>query len=1025
MVGLRPSALDRPVRPRPSLQVAQSSVDSRSVRTDVGLAQVEGAPTGSQKLSAVARPPAPDWRTDLLQGFGELVGCLETEITADRSPLNAFLVAIALQQILDDRLEPALLLDRIGAYLTGSELPGSALAATLAHNLGSGERWARSRSRELADMTLLRQSVTDLAELLAASVMAEVPDLSGVAGERRAPRLAGDRAASARTLLRTVQQRSRSLPDMLRTTTPVVPSCFQTFDLGLADVRRLGNELAEADSTRTPVVMIGVRTSGSYLAPLLAEVLRQRGFAAVCTITLRPGIPVSRPVADRVRAMAAQGARFVVTDDPPVTGSSMARGVDELERLGVPQRRIMLAYPRFIDTPEQLKGLSDIGRVTLGWEDWDVHRRLEPAFVSRVLGGVLGPAVRIESSELVNARRPRRAEAHVRAVYDVRMAVTPGGEPDTRRVVVQGVGIGYYGEHVVAVADTMPSFSTPIYALQDGLLFREWIDDTSRIDDTPRLGPSAGLQEPVIEALARYVSLRRSRLPARRDASEALAGSQPVWETAAAEISRSFGRAWPLAQLLAANALVRHVLRVSHPTVIDGTMELENWFTDPATGRLRSVGLQDRAYWHHGLSSYDPAFDLAGLVNTHFDVPSAPALLSRYATLTGDVVSPERWLLLRLVQLWGCRRRNPATASATRAAAARDMQRYFAAVFLPETGAVGEHNSDEQHANQAAGPRAPGGHATLCALDIDGVLESEHLGFPSLTISSAFALRALKRHGYSPVLATGRSLDEVRERCRAYGLVGGVAEYGSALYLTDDDEVVDLVPGGARNHLDRAREALVATPGVTVDPRYQFAIRATLGGPQGPRPLTAEVLKSLAPVLQGIRTVDGEAQTDFVATEVDKGTGLRSLTFRLTRTSTEGSFGFIDLAVGDTVSDLPMLEYARQGAMPAHASAVRADPAVWRTEAPYQRGLLEAVDRFLGHTGSRRGPRRGKLGRMLPHRPVRLSELGCETCRVSPTDGATDALLAILSATECGWASIPGHGFRAAFLTRKLTRSDE
>ena len=70
----------------------------------------------------------------------------------------------------------------------------------------------------------------------------------------------------------------------------------------------------------------------------------------------------------------------------------------------------------------------------------------------------------------------------------------------------------------------------------------------------------------------------------------------------------------------------------------------------------------------------------------------------------------------------------------------------------------------------------------LCAIDIDGVLETSPLGFSSLTPTGAVTLRAVTLHGYRPILATGRSLDEVRERCAAYHLAGGVAEYGAVVY---------------------------------------------------------------------------------------------------------------------------------------------------------------------------------------------------------------------------------------------------
>jgi hypothetical protein len=71
-------------------------------------------------------------------------------------------------------------------------------------------------------------------------------------------------------------------------------------------------------------------------------------------------------------------------------------------------------------------------------------------------------------------------------------------------------------------------------------------------------------------------------------------------------------------------------------------------------------------------------------------------------------------------------------------------------------------------------------------------------GLPATSPTGALALRALNLHGYRPVLATSRSLDEVRDRCTAYGLAGGVTEYGTFVYLSPNGEVHSLPWTGRR-----------------------------------------------------------------------------------------------------------------------------------------------------------------------------------------------------------------------------------
>lgn len=221
-----------------------------------------------------------------------------------------------------------------------------------------------------------------------------------------------------------------------------------------------------------------------------------------------------------------------------------------------------------------------------------------------------------------------------------------------------------------------------------------------------------------------------------------------------------------------------------------------------------------------------------------------------------------------------------------------------------------------------------------------------------------------------------------RQRSRSYGLVGGVAEYGSALYLSADDQRVDLRSDGERDCLNALRTRLAATPGVELDDAYRFGIRARVA--KGPIP--AALLEDLADLLGGIRTIHGDGQTDFAAARIDKGTGLDALRIHLADDA--GCEPELLFAVGDTESDRPMLRRARDGAVPAHATT---GPGSWRrTAAPYQAGLGEAIDAFVGHGHRRPGTLR------------RAGNLGCELCRLAPFSREREALVALLSASESG-----------------------
>lgn len=919
-----------------------------------------------------------DWRRDLLLSPKELLQAHASELEAGAS-INAYLLIVALNQLVDDTIEPSTSLLRIGDYLRTGPIPGSTIAAAGVRGVGRLQDLGRVSTRPTEDLRRWQDEMRRVIAEMAAVLFVEFHHGT----HQVLPRVTTRVTDPTSGVLRRLGER-----------TPVLPSCFETFDLSIADVFALGARVADrlglppacAQLTHTAkrsngrpqremIVVIGIRTSGSYLAPLLAQVMLGRG-SDVVTLTIRPGAPLSPHARALVRRAVRSGARFVVTDDPPVTGSSFVRSIAQLSRLGVDRANLTVAFPRFIDTPKTLPDLDDVAHVTLDWRDWTVHDRLRDEEVRQTLTELLPNGSTVQTVKVTHQRRPRRAEAHVRSVYDVTFEGRPGV---TTNIAVQGVGLGYYGEHVLVVADALREFAPQILGLRDGLLYREWFPDKNAV------AGSVLAEGRLATGLARYAATRIDALAVERDASRGLRGSQPVWETAASEVSRAYGRAWPITQVLAANSLARKVLSVDRPAVIDGTTELENWFVDDE-GSLRTVGLQGRAFWHHGLSSYDPVFDLAGATDAALDVPEERAILNAYAVATGDRVSPERWLLLRLTQLWGRRRRSPQSAAAVRAASSRALQSYMASVFL-------DFGKERNGARSDRSDRS----TSFVALDVDGVLESESLGYPALTMASAFALRALRRHGHEPILATGRSLDEVKERCHAYGLLGGVAEYGSVLHVSRTRIDVDLRSDDDRCRIDALRSALLVIPGIEVDPRFRHAVRArTTTGP-----LSGQTLAALAPMLDGIRTIRGDAQSDFVADSVDKGTGLDAL---LSRLGEQTGPSVLSFAVGDTESDDPMLQRAACAAVPAHATAAPRWP---RTSAPYQAGLLEAVDDFVGH------PKRSVAGRLL------ITRFGCALCRMPRVPPEREALLLLLSGSEAGPFGMARRAARAARLSRR------
>ncbi|HVS44798.1 MAG TPA: HAD hydrolase family protein, partial [Candidatus Dormibacteraeota bacterium] len=681
------------------------------------------------------------------------------------------------------------------------------------------------------------------------------------------------------------------------------------------DVRRLAGRVSDRWPDRARrVVVVGVRTSGSYLAPLAAAALRAGGHEQVDWTTLRPGqrwLPREQHALARA---AGAGALVVLMDDPPISWGSVARAARLLTATGFPAGSVVLALQTF-DASAPPDGLRAHPAVLMPWEEWQVHARLEPGPVREALSALLGPGTPVGRVVRVGTEDGPTRRGHVHARFEVEVGVSAAGRAVRREVRVRGVGLGYLGAHSLAVSGALEGFLPAVHGVRDGLMFRDWVPEVDRLtDDTD--------EELVAGAVARYVDARARSLRTVHDTSRRLSRRATVAGRAAEVVSRGFGRAHGLAWPFCVRAM-RPLLEVREPSVVDGNTALDAWFLGGSSGLVK-VGADERAFCSLDLHSYDPVFDLAGAAGG--GSPSlADALRRHYGELAGSPVAPERWLLHQLVHLReGARHGEDAQVERRMSAA---VQRYAGEVLLADVVAP---DSGE-----------------LCALDVDGVLEASRLGFSVIDRAGARALRALVLHGRRPVLATGRSVDDVRERCRHYRLAGGVAEYGAALVVAASREVVELLGDGDRERLAAVRAAAVRLPGVELDAAYQRSVRAhrrdASGRRRGLTPQQVEQVLSVTAASGPIRAIPGLTSTDFMVAEVTKATGLRALGEHL------GAPGGIALAVGDSLADLEMLRLARLGCAPRNAERALRDAGVRVMRRPYQPGLEEAVALLLGH----------------------------------------------------------------------------
>ena len=407
---------------------------------------------------------------------------------------------------------------------------------------------------------------------------------------------------------------------------------------------------------------------------------------------------------------------------------------------------------------------------------------------------------------------------------------------------------------------------------------------------------------------------------------------------------------------------------------------------------------------HHGLGKAeldvtDPAYDLA---ETILSLDLSPAeenrLLGRYVAESEDTGIGERLFLNKLLAgLWTMNTAQARLFGKPHATARQEeYHRLYMSAWHFLTVQTARHCGSLIPTERAAQWRSP-----LVATDIDGVLDRRLFGFPSTSAAGLEALAVLASHRLTVALNSARSASEIREYCQAYSLAGGVAEYGSYLYDAVGQCEKVLVSPQALSQLAELRTHLQRLPGVFLDDRHQYSIRALtyvdrsapanrglipslLTSSRGfsvgngiPAPLPALTVNHLLATLELDKLTHHHTTIDttFVAKDVDKGTGLQAL-----RDWVMGEDAEV-FAIGDSQPDLAMFKVATRSFAPRNISCSREARLLGcsLSRFAYQRGLLDIARRLAHPDGGR-----------------------CERCagaRVTPTD-ANSLFLDLLKASD-------------------------
>ncbi len=850
---------------------------------------------------------------NLLNTFDEIFALLTREVRLG-AWLNAYLLAAGLNQAAEDFLHPdPLQTGKIAKNIVRLNLPARAVLCEATQKAGDLFTSVENLQPKLIRLLSLQQKLSGIVQELADIVIGETSSAQ--------PGLQQEIQSVISAMIDTAPQLSGAVLKL--------PSCFRSFDQQPEDIEQLVHDFAERWPERfSPLGVVGVRTSGSYLAPLCVSYLKSLGYRNVSGLTFRPGRKFLRYEKKIFKSISDHGGMVLVIDDPPATGSSLLQTAKMLENAGIPGKSIVLLLQLFGPAETLPSILQGLNTVLLPWQRWAIHDRLAPVAIHMMLDEIFAQEYSINSVTRLPLAERKWVRSHVRALYEANVTELKSGRELTRKVFVEGAGLGYYGEHSLAVKSALRDYFPEVYGYRDGLLFRDWLPEENRVAKLP-----GRWSDDFIKNMVGYVQKRHQALAVLKDVSLLLKGENSSWEVASNLLSKAFGKGWMVARLFFVDGIARQLLDVKNPSVIDGKMGLDNWFIhDSSDSHMLKIGFSERDFSNLDLYSYDPVFDLAGLASVRIDDDFPDRIRQAYQELSGEQINPERWLLYCWIHLWDRLRlvsKDPADSQET---TARLFQNYFHQIYFKDL--------------------EPPIEGPICAFDVDGVLETNPLGFAQLTPSSALTLRSLLLHGFRPVLATGRSLPEVQDRCKAYALAGGVAEYGAAIYNHTTGNVMELLSEADCRNLDRLRTALSEIEGVYIDPNYQYAVRAYRKNSEGNRRRLSPDDLSLALEMSHldlpVRIIPGQNQTDFMVASIDKGKGLRCLLQDLSDPLLHKTAGLV-FSVGDSASDLPMFSLAPKSFVPGHADPSLAGAGVQRMAKPYQAGVAQAAEVILGH----------------------------------------------------------------------------
>lgn len=764
------------------------------------------------------------------------------------------------------------------------------------------------------------------------------------------------------------------LPRPLWNHRPKIPAFFRSRDFTPFDCLDLGRKFAETFPERSrPIIVMGLRTAGSFLAPLLCAYLRDHRYDAEW-IAARPRKALAQWEQAELRRAAQNKARVLITDESIHSGQTLVHSVELLRHAGFSDQDVVVlnpvepAFPKWQDS-RIFESLQNVSFITLepaerfkqrlldshaagAWLEkyFKAHGYVNARVVGDLDSDCSGSDLHNSTSsasaqEIRDLNRkwrtdvPERVDVRLKRIYEVHLTDSAGSS-EVRFVLAKSVGWGWLGYHALLAANKLRDFVPPVLGLRNGVLYTEWIPQESNppvfVHDRKAL----------IGSLASYVAARTKNLNLNNNPAPSLTGEgrHKGFEILANSLSRAYN-----SRIVAAlrRPQIQRELAQLKPQVsvmTDSKMSPVEWIS--AGSRLLKTDFEHHCQGKNELGMTDPVYDLADAIfQFELSEEESAGLIRSYSEQSGDIQVEERLFLNKLLAgMWAQNLATLGLQDPKLLSRRHEFHRQHVAAwnFLVQ-------ETIKECGKFCQQPRQVRWSTPLVVTDIDGVLDRMVFGFPSTTAAGIKAISLLHSHGIATVINTARTLQEVKQYCRSYGFAGGVAEYGGIAWDAVSGRELMLVSPESLRQIQEIRDALQRIPGIYLNEDYQCSLRAFTYHNGRTVPLPHLLMQDLLAGLKADRLQVHHTGLDtaIVAKETNKGTGLLSLLTLAGLPTVE------TLAIGDSEPDLAMFRVAHRSFAPGNITCRREARLLGChiADLPFQPGLLQIVRKIVHAQG--------------------------------------------------------------------------